>query len=43
MAEANHVSSAWIIRAAVLQFLEEHQAQLELPLRQPQYKGGETL
>jgi predicted transcriptional regulator len=36
MAESNHVSAAWVIRAAVVRFLEEHDAnQAELPLRLP--------
>lgn len=33
LAEANHVSSAWVIRMAVQRFLDEYQGQLELPLR----------
>jgi len=33
LADANYVSSAWIVRMAVQRFLEEHQGQLELPLR----------
>lgn len=33
MADANQVSSAWIIRVAVQRFLDEYQGQLELPLR----------
>jgi ribbon-helix-helix CopG family protein len=35
LADANHVSAAWVIRAAVLRFLEEHDGQTELPLRLP--------
>lgn len=35
MADANHVSAAWIIRMAVQRFLEENQGQLTLPLRPP--------
>jgi hypothetical protein len=35
MADANHVSAAWVIRMAVQRFLDEHQGQLELPLRLP--------
>lgn len=38
LAEANHVSAAWVIRAAVLQFLEEHGDQTQLPLRLPKTK-----
>lgn len=33
LADANDVSAAWVIRAAVLRFLEEHGGQMELPLR----------
>jgi hypothetical protein len=40
LAEANHVSAAWIIRAAVLQFLEEYGDQTQLPLRLPKTKKG---
>ena len=40
LAEANNVSAAWIIRAAVLQFLEEHGDQTQLPLRLPKTKKG---
>jgi predicted DNA-binding protein len=35
LATANDVSTAWIIRHAVLRFLEEHGNQTELPLRLP--------
>jgi predicted transcriptional regulator len=35
LAEANNISAAWIIRAAVLQFLEEHGDQTQLPPRLP--------
>ena len=35
LADANDVSAAWVIRAAVLRFLEEHGGQTELPLRLP--------
>jgi hypothetical protein len=35
MADANHVSAAWVIRMAVQRFLEENQGQLTLPLRRP--------
>lgn len=35
LAEANRVSAAWVIRTAVLKFLEECGGQLELPLRIP--------
>lgn len=39
LADANHVSSAWIVRMAIQRFLEEHQGQLELPLRLPARQG----
>lgn len=39
LADANHVSSAWVIRMAVQRFLEEHQGQLALPLRLPARQG----
>lgn len=32
LADANHVSSAWVIRMAIQRFLDEYQGQLELPL-----------
>lgn len=32
LAEANHVSTAWIIRMAVQRFLDRQQDQLDLPL-----------
>ncbi len=35
LADTNDVSTAWIIRAAVLRFLEDHADQTELPLRLP--------
>jgi predicted DNA-binding protein len=38
LAEANNVSAAWVIRAAVLQFLDEHGDQTQLPLRLPKTK-----
>ncbi|WP_075574926.1 ribbon-helix-helix protein, CopG family [Lysobacter antibioticus] len=33
LAGTNGVSAAWVVRIAVQRFLEEHQGQLELPLR----------
>ncbi|MDT8333792.1 CopG family transcriptional regulator [Roseomonas gilardii] len=33
LAVANDVSAAWVMRHAILKFLEEHGGQLELPLR----------
>lgn len=35
LAAANDVSTAWVIRHAVVRFLEEHGDQTELPLRLP--------
>ena len=32
MAEANDVSTAWIVRHALLKFLSEYDGQVELPL-----------
>ncbi|MDY0885432.1 CopG family transcriptional regulator [Dongia soli] len=40
LADANHISAAWVIRAAVLRFLEEHGDQEELPLRLPKVTRG---
>lgn len=40
LADANQVSSAWIIRMAVQRFLEEHHGQLELPLRLSMRQGS---
>jgi predicted DNA-binding protein len=39
LADANHVSSAWIVRVAIQRFLDEYQGQLELPLRLPARQG----
>lgn len=39
LAVANDVSSAWVIRQAVLKFLDEHGGQTALPLRLPQKKA----
>ena len=39
LAVANDVSSAWVIRQAVLKFLDEHGSQTELPLRIPGKKA----
>lgn len=33
LADENHVSTAWVIRQAVTDFLRTHQDQTELPLR----------
>lgn len=38
LADANHVSAAWIIRTAVVRFLEDYGDQTQLPLRLPQPK-----
>ena len=35
LADANDVSAAWVIRAAVMQFLEEHGEETQLPLKLP--------
>ena len=35
LAAANDVSTAWVSRQAVLRFLDEHDGQVELPLRLP--------
>ncbi|MES0020596.1 CopG family transcriptional regulator [Mesorhizobium sp. M0036] len=32
LADANHVSSAWVIRHALLKFLNQQSTQLQLPL-----------
>lgn len=43
LAEANNVSAAWVIRAAVLRFLEEHGDQTQLPLKLPKPKKATGL
>lgn len=40
LADANNVSAAWVIRAAVLRFLDEYSGQTELPLRLPKGRKG---
>ena len=35
LADANDVSAAWVIRAAVTRFLEEHGEETQLPLKLP--------
>ncbi|WP_210247557.1 MULTISPECIES: CopG family transcriptional regulator [Rhizobium/Agrobacterium group] len=35
LADASDVSNAWVIRAAVMQFLAEHGDETNLPLRLP--------
>ncbi|MBP7340267.1 CopG family transcriptional regulator [Niveispirillum sp.] len=40
LADANDVSAAWMIRAAIIRFLEEHSDQAELPLRLPKIRKG---
>lgn len=42
LAAANDVSAAWVMRHAILKFLEEHAGQRELPLRltAPQRRGA---
>jgi len=40
LADASNVSAAWVIRAAVVRFLDEHGTQQsELPLRLPRAKA----
>lgn len=41
LADANNVSAAWVIRAAVIQFLDEHGDETQLPLKLPRVKKGE--
>jgi predicted transcriptional regulator len=38
LADTNDVSAAWIIRAAVMQFLAEHSEETKLPLRLPKLR-----
>jgi len=33
LASANDVSAAWVMRQAILKYLEEHEGKRELPLR----------
>ena len=40
LAESNHVSAAWVMRAAIVRFLDQHSDQSELPLRLP--KSGKV-
>jgi hypothetical protein len=40
LADANNVSAAWVIRAAVMQFLDEHGDETQLPLKLPKMKKG---
>lgn len=40
LADANNVSAAWVIRAAVMQFLEEHGDETQLPLKLPRIRKG---
>ena len=42
LADANDVSAAWIIRAAVVRFLDEHgeDEEMQLPLKLPKMKKG---
>jgi predicted DNA-binding protein len=41
LANANQVSTAWVIRMAVQRFLDEQQGQLELPLLLSSRKGSD--
>lgn len=40
LADANNVSAAWVIRTALLRFLEEHRGETQLPLRLPKVAKG---
>lgn len=42
LATANHVSAAWVMRHAILKFLDEHEGQRELPLRLPAARRGQS-
>jgi predicted transcriptional regulator len=42
LATANHVSAAWVMRHAILKFLDEHEGQRELPLRLPAARKGQV-
>jgi predicted transcriptional regulator len=42
LADANHVSSAWVIRTAIQRFLDEHKGQLELPLQLSARQGPDA-
>ncbi|WP_200944021.1 CopG family transcriptional regulator [Lysobacter sp. Root604] len=42
LADANQVSSAWIIRMAIHRFLDQHQGQLELPLMRSIGQGSNS-
>ncbi|MNJ66460.1 hypothetical protein D3C77_625410 [compost metagenome] len=42
LADANNVSSAWVIRMAIQRFLNEYQGQLELPLRLSTRSGSDS-
>jgi predicted transcriptional regulator len=42
LADANNVSSAWVIRMAIQRFLNEYQGQLELPLRPSTRSGSDS-
>jgi predicted transcriptional regulator len=42
LAAANDVSAAWVMRHAILKFLEEHGGQRELPLRLSAARKGQA-
>lgn len=42
LAVANSVSVAWVMRHAILKFLQEHAGQRELPLRMPTARRSEA-
>jgi predicted transcriptional regulator len=35
LATANDVSAAWVMRQAILKFLEEHEGKRQLPIKSP--------
>lgn len=40
LADANDLSAAWVIRAAVTQFLERHEGEIQVPLKFPRPETG---
>jgi predicted transcriptional regulator len=42
LAAANDVSAAWVMRHAILKFLQEHAGQRELPLSMPAARRSEA-
>ena len=41
LANSNDVSTAWVIRHAILKFLDNHGGQIELPLQLPKMRSVE--